>query len=63
MAKTSKVVKNEQRRRTVARYAQRRAELKSVIALPSSTPEQRAAAMSALQRLPRDAQPGATAQP
>jgi small subunit ribosomal protein S14 len=57
MAKTSKVVKNEQRRRTVARYAERRAELKSVIRRPSSTPEQRAAAMSALQRLPRDASP------
>lgn len=57
MAKTSKVVKNEQRRRTVARYAQRRTELKSVIARPSSTPAQRAAAMSALQRLPRDASP------
>jgi small subunit ribosomal protein S14 len=55
MAKTSKIAKNEQRRRTVARYAERRAELKDSIR--RGTPEQRAAAMSALQRLPRDASP------
>ena len=57
MAKTAKVVKNEQRRRTVARYAERRAELKEIIRRPSSTPQERAAAVSALQRLPRDASP------
>jgi small subunit ribosomal protein S14 len=57
MAKTSKIAKNEQRRRLVARYAERRAELKEIIRRPSSTPEQRAAAVSALQRLPRDSSP------
>jgi small subunit ribosomal protein S14 len=57
MAKTSKMVKNEQRRKTVARYAERRAELKDIIRRPSSTPEERAAAQAALQRLPRDASP------
>jgi small subunit ribosomal protein S14 len=57
MAKTSKIVKNEQRRKTVARYAERRAELKDIIRRPSSTPEERAAAQAALQRLPRDASP------
>lgn len=57
MAKTSKIAKNEQRRQMVARYAQRRAELKEIIRRPSSTPEQRAAAVSALQRLPRDSSP------
>lgn len=57
MAKTSKIVKNEQRRQIVARYAQRRAELKEVIRSPSSTADERAAALAALQRLPRDASP------
>jgi small subunit ribosomal protein S14 len=55
MAKKSKVVKNEQRRATVARYADRRAELKAIIRLPSTSPEQRAAAQAELGRQPRDA--------
>ena len=57
MAKKSKIVKNDQRRVIVARYAERRAELKETIRRPSSTVEQRIAAQSALQRLPRDASP------
>jgi len=57
MAKKSKIVKNEQRRAIVARYAERRAELKEIIRRPSSTIEQRMAAQTALQRLPRDASP------
>jgi small subunit ribosomal protein S14 len=55
MAKKSKIAKNEQRRRMVARYAERRAELKDTIR--RGTPDQRAAAMAALQRLPRDSSP------
>lgn len=55
MAKTSKIAKNEQRRKTVARYAERRAALKETIR--TGTPEERAAAMAALQKLPRDASP------
>ncbi|MFG2846967.1 30S ribosomal protein S14 [Kitasatospora sp. NPDC048296] len=55
MAKQSKIAKNEQRRATVARYAERRAELKRVIAHPASTTEERAAAQSELARQPRDA--------
>jgi small subunit ribosomal protein S14 len=55
MAKRSKIVKNEKRVRTVARYAERRAELKEVVR--TGSPEQRAAAVAALQRLPRDASP------
>ncbi|MEU1285975.1 30S ribosomal protein S14 [Kitasatospora sp. NPDC005856] len=58
MAKQSRIAKNEQRRATVARYAERRAELKRVIAQPSSTPDERAAARRELARQPRDA--GAT---
>jgi small subunit ribosomal protein S14 len=57
MAKTSKIVRNEQRRATVARYAERRAELKEIIGQPSSSPQERAEAQAALQRLPRDASP------
>lgn len=57
MAKVSKRVKNERRRVVVARYAERRAELKEIIRRPASTQEERAAAVSALQRLPRDASP------
>jgi small subunit ribosomal protein S14 len=55
MAKTSKIAKNEQRRKTVARYAERRAQLKET--MRTGTPEERAEAMSALQKLPRDASP------
>jgi len=55
MAKKSKIAKNEQRRLMVARYAERRAELKDTIR--RGTPEERAAAMTALQRLPRDSSP------
>lgn len=55
MAKRSKIVKNEQRVATVARYAERRAELKRLIAAPSTSPEDRTAAQSELRRQPRDA--------
>ena len=55
MAKTSKIVKNQDRREIVARYAARRRELKAVIANPRSTPEQRDEAGRALRAMPRDA--------
>ncbi|MTD58552.1 30S ribosomal protein S14 [Amycolatopsis pithecellobii] len=57
MAKKSKIAKNGRRREIVQRYAERRAELKETIRSPASTPGERAAAMSALQALPRDASP------
>ena len=57
MAKTSKIAKNEQRKRTVARYAERRAELKRIIADPRSSFEERGEAQLKLQKLPRDASP------
>ena len=57
MAKKSKIVKNDQRRATVARYADRRAELKAIIRSPASSYEQRLAAQRALARQPRDASP------
>ena len=55
MAKTSKIVKDKQRRIVVARHAVRRAELKRVISAASSTHAERGAAVSELQRQPRDA--------
>jgi small subunit ribosomal protein S14 len=56
MAKKSKVVANERRRRTVARYAARRAQLKEAVRT-APTAEERDAAVRALGRLPRDASP------
>ncbi|TLF74753.1 30S ribosomal protein S14 [Nocardia cyriacigeorgica] len=57
MAKKSKIARNEQRKQIVARYAARRAELKELIRNPATPDADRAAAQSALQRLPRDASP------
>ncbi|SEL22450.1 30S ribosomal protein S14 [Rhodococcus maanshanensis] len=57
MAKKSKIARNEQRKLVVARFAERRAELKEIIRRPSSSAEERASARAALQRLPRDASP------
>ena len=57
MAKKSKIAKNEQRRLTVSRYAERRARLKAAAVDPHRAPEEREAAQLALQRLPRDASP------
>jgi small subunit ribosomal protein S14 len=57
VAKKSKIIKNEQRRIVVARYAEKRAELKRIIRSPHSTFEQRVTAQSALNRQPRDASP------
>jgi small subunit ribosomal protein S14 len=57
MAKSSKIVKNQQRAAIVARYAPRRAELKAIIGSPASNHEQRLAAQAELNRQPRDASP------
>lgn len=55
MAKKSKIVANDRRREMVARYAERRAELKEIIRAPSSSAGQRVAAQRELARQPRDA--------
>jgi small subunit ribosomal protein S14 len=57
MAKKSKIARNEQRKEIVARYAPRRAELKELIRNPATADADRAAAQSALQKLPRNASP------
>ncbi|MET9228071.1 30S ribosomal protein S14 [Lentzea sp. NPDC003310] len=53
MAKKSKIAADQRRREVVARYAQRRAELKEKL----RHPETRAEALRGLQKLPRDASP------
>ncbi|SEP80151.1 30S ribosomal protein S14 [Streptomyces radiopugnans] len=55
MAKKSQIAKNDRRRETAERYAARRAELKEIIRRPSSTEDERAAALAELRRQPRDA--------
>lgn len=55
MAKTSKIVADARRRAVVARYAERRAELKRVIASPVATADEKALAAQELRRQPRDA--------
>nr|WP_225751959.1 30S ribosomal protein S14 [Pseudoclavibacter sp. Marseille-Q3772] len=57
MAKKSKIAKNEQRKEIVARYAERRLELKKQLIDPNGTDESREEARVALQKLPRDASP------
>jgi len=56
MAKKSKIVANERRRRNVAKFAARRAELKQAVRT-AGTAEERGAAVRALGRLPRDPNP------
>jgi small subunit ribosomal protein S14 len=55
MAKKSKIATNEKRRRVVARYAARRAELNEIVRRLSSTDAERAAAQRELASQPRDA--------
>lgn len=55
MAKRSKIVQNDRRRAVVAKHATRRAELKAVLARPSSSTDERDAAARELRRQPRDA--------
>ena len=57
MAKTSKRVKQLQRERTVAKYAQRRAQYKRDSVNPHLSQEERDQAMRKLHALPRDASP------
>ncbi|MGM7671207.1 30S ribosomal protein S14 [Microbacterium sp. A93] len=57
MAKKSMIAKNEQRKVIVARYAEKRLELKKALVDPKSSDEAREAARVGLQKLPRDASP------
>ncbi|HEX6126287.1 MAG TPA: 30S ribosomal protein S14 [Pyrinomonadaceae bacterium] len=57
MAKISKVVKNEKRKRTASLWAERRAAAKKIINNPKSTAEEVDAAVVLLQKMPRDGSP------
>lgn len=57
MAKISKVVKNNQRKRRVGIWAERRAAAKKIINDPKSTLEEVDAAVMKLQKMPRDGSP------
>ncbi|MBV1921948.1 MAG: 30S ribosomal protein S14 [Pseudomonadales bacterium] len=57
MAKVSMVVREKKRKKAVAKYAVKRAELKEIIRNPDSTDEQRWDAQIKLQSLPRDSSP------
>ena len=57
MAKKSIVVRDEKRKRMIAKYAAKRAELKAVIDDASKSDEERYFARLALQQLPRNSNP------
>ncbi|MCP5339716.1 MAG: 30S ribosomal protein S14 [Steroidobacteraceae bacterium] len=57
MAKTSMVEREKRRAKTAKRYAAKRTKLKEAIRDPKASPDERAAAQVALQKLPRDASP------
>lgn len=57
MAKKSKILHNEKRKRLVAKYAAKRAELKSIIQSPLAADADRELARKALEKIPRNANP------
>ena len=57
MAKTNMVEREKRRAKIVKKYAGKRAELKELIRSPKTGADERAAAQTALQKLPRDASP------
>jgi len=57
MAKTSMVEREKRRAKTAKKYAAKRAQLKEKIRSPRTNPDDREAAVAALQKLPRDASP------
>lgn len=57
MAKTSKIAKNERRKEIVERYAERRAELLTVIKDPEASLDAKREAYKSIAKMPRDASP------
>jgi small subunit ribosomal protein S14 len=57
MAKLSTVLRNEKRRKLVAKFQAKRAALMAVITDAKAADEDRAAARAKLERLPRDSSP------
>lgn len=54
MAKTSVIERNKKRERLVAKHAEKRAQLKALLANPATTDEEFYAAQRKLAKLPRD---------
>ena len=57
MAKKSAIARNKKRERLVARYAEKRANLKAIMANPDSTDEEFYEAQRKLCKLPRNSSP------
>ena len=57
MAKTSKIVRNAQRRELIDRHAAKRDALRATVKNAATSPEDRDAAYAALRKLPRDSSP------
>lgn len=57
MAKKSMIAREDKRARMVARYAKKRAELKTILASTTASDEEKWDAQIALQKMPRDASP------
>jgi small subunit ribosomal protein S14 len=55
VAKTSLIAKNQQRKATIDKYAERRAELVALIKNPDTPDEERDLAYLKLRKMPRDA--------
>ena len=57
MAKKSKIARDKQRRALVAKYADKRAQLKKIIADPNADDEDKYEAVQKLAKLPRSSSP------
>jgi len=57
MAKKSMIAREKKRAQTVARFAEKRANLKAIIKDPSASDDDKWDALMAMQKLPRDASP------
>ena len=57
MAKTSKIVRNQQRTVLISKYAEKRAALRATIRNVATNDEDKQAAYTALRKLPRDSSP------
>lgn len=57
MAKKSMIAREQKRARTTAKYADKRRQLKAIIASVNASDEERWEAQQKLQQLPRDASP------
>ena len=57
MAKTSKIVKNNQRKRTIGVYSDRRQELLKIIKDPNTSYDEKREAQKKIAKMPRDASP------